>query len=66
MCEQSVLNVLNLEEKKSKYGSPASYPKRKEDLKILLKISHKKKRLTEISGTQRTHLLISKAVFLLF
>lgn len=66
MCEQSVLNVLNLEEKKSKYGSPASYPKRKEELKILPTKSHKKKRRTETSGTQHTHLLISKAVFLLF
>lgn len=44
MCEQSVLNVLNLEEKKSKYGSPASYPKRKEDLKILPKKCLKKKK----------------------
>lgn len=45
MCEQSVLNVLNLEEKKSKYGSPASNPKRKKDLKILPKKSHKKKKM---------------------
>lgn len=56
MCEQSVLNVLNLEEKKSKYGSPASYPKRKEDLKILpKKCLKKKKKKTHRNIRHTTH-----------